>query len=682
MQERDTFPIEAGGLKRIKVEPGQEIKIRPLPEDGIIYVYLGNKRLQIVEARENTVFKNALYLLTDPQKYNPYSPRNHYKVLRKKDELTIGRGKLPQFELPPTVSRKHLDVKITRRGEIILKDLRSRNGTFIEIPESFTVENYRSKEAAIFQKLDAELEILLSFQAVLNSFKTATPPEKVRQVLDKALYALKEKADSLGESTFSDNLEKVTVTLADKNEHVYSLWTNRKKLEDELSATLRGDNGNTNCRFDLTRVKDFIFDPFNVSLVLSSSYFDQLVKSPRTRGFHLKGTVFNFIREHADPKYVRKVIDHEKLHGLVEGGVVGVAYSLPSGRLAREFEKYEKPQTDTATSPDEALIALTTRHMKKRAILQNSAELIINQIKEEILAVLESVELKPLKNTAKHLENPDDYFYLYAQKVVAGTAGSEILRVVALLQEKQRTTTNEEIKNFCGRLAQDIKRSYCTMVVNVKNTLMVSERISRDAALRTHGLCMILKPTQYRYIMNYLKYKYGKETVQQELVLAHALEDPLNVKSIIDLANVWPRLTYEEGTNVFKSLKEFDPDSSVNIEEDFGIDSLATYRIYSTHFKKLIGYIPTPSIDHARISGQLFQQLCLEIITNSFDVQFGDLPAFYTQLTAQEKKSFTAVLNEYVANTLPEEIDDAYPTYSKEQKEQLPLWDELKKLPV
>lgn len=530
------------------------------------------------------------------------------------------------------------------------------------------------------------MAILLHFQGVLDSSSILDPPEAIERRLKKVSDWAKEKANALGEQTFSDNLGKAIPMLIQKNKYIQALRIDRKKLEDGLSTAVRIRTATgANSRLDFARMKDIIFEPFTITFILSTSYFDELVNSPSSKfkigGFHLSNTVFNIVRDMADKKQLQALVDHEKLHGLVEGGIVGVEYDRPSERIEREFEQYEQRLEQQSTTHDKVHAALRT-NVKKFMILENSAQLLINELKEEILAQLESIELQPLKKKGILSGQEGDSFDYHVRKGIRGTVGAEMWKIVKLLQEKQETTQDNDIKQFCGRLIRDIKKNFNSMVEHVRDALAVSERISKDASLRVHGLCMILKPTQYRHIMKYLEYTYGKETVQQELTLVHAFEEPLHATSMVDLANLWPQLTLEERQSVFRTLKGFNPHNVTSIEEDLGIDSLSTCRNYCANLQRLASHIAPSPIDHVRISTEIFQQFCRETIASDFEAGFTSLFSFYAQLTAQERKSFTAVLNEYVTYTLPEEIDHAYPTYSKEQKEQLPVWDVLKRLHV
>lgn len=136
--EKETTP-ERFELKGAKIEieyPGMPVE-----------VYLANKRLQIIDVRNDPRW-NADYLLIDPATFDQMNPRTGYKGIRENEPFILGRNNPLRFELPDTISRTHLRIEL-RGGKLTIEDLGSTNGTVVQLekPRRPSKEQIEAQEA-------------------------------------------------------------------------------------------------------------------------------------------------------------------------------------------------------------------------------------------------------------------------------------------------------------------------------------------------------------------------------------------------------------------------------------------------------------------------------------------------------------------------------------------------------
>jgi len=118
--------------------------------DMPIDIFLADKHLQIIDVREDLRW-NADYLLIDPNTFDQMDPTEGYKGIRENEPFVIGRQNPLRFKFLDTVSRNHLKIEL-KNGQLILEDLRSTNGTVINLEKPRQISEEREIEEASPEK--------------------------------------------------------------------------------------------------------------------------------------------------------------------------------------------------------------------------------------------------------------------------------------------------------------------------------------------------------------------------------------------------------------------------------------------------------------------------------------------------------------------------------------------------
>jgi hypothetical protein len=132
-----------GESQVILLGKGRKLQSGPIVCPKLIDVFLGPQHFQIVnpEAYPSLSGVRADLLWIDPKRFNPQRPdfdSGGFKGIRK-GEKPVAFGRNHEYggrlTYQARVSRDHAEVGFDRKGRLRLKDLRSEEGTRIEIPQ-------------------------------------------------------------------------------------------------------------------------------------------------------------------------------------------------------------------------------------------------------------------------------------------------------------------------------------------------------------------------------------------------------------------------------------------------------------------------------------------------------------------------------------------------------------------
>lgn len=291
---------------------------------------------------------------------------------------------------------------------------------------------------------------------------------------------VKEELDVLRKSDngqFLEHLRGVVLDLLHKNTRVSTYRNVPDALKQAIAAS--------KLAIAPEHIQKTEFTSFGVAFILEPAYYRKIdTHKEETVGQHFTGTPFSLVSGAENTRSeedVRGTLRHEQKHNLLDG--------------VSNIHKSSMPLAEVKKS----VAARNVKRLEAKKLLDN--------LHEEIIAASEQAE-KAWKSGS------DDDFYALR------TAGREASKMLAFLTEerlKVGNKDNKEWKSALMRIENDIRDKFRRIAGHMKASLAVAREIGEKATQDVHVLFVLLRPSQYRHILSYLEYKYGKEKVREHL---------------------------------------------------------------------------------------------------------------------------------------------------------------------
>lgn len=290
--------------------------------------------------------------------------------------------------------------------------------------------------------------------------------------IDKELDALKKS--NIGQ--FLEHLQNIIHNLTWKSERV-SCYRN---TQSELDALKRS----TRIKLDIApeNIQKTEFTVFGVMFILDPTHYRKIdTHKEETVGQHFSDSPFSLVsgtENGRSEEDVRGTIRHEHKHNILDG--------VPGFKTTHfPLERVKKCVAES-----------NMKGINARKLLDN--------LREEIIAASEQAE------RVWEAGGDNDFWALR-------TAGRETAKMLEFLTEEQKKTSDKEWKGALDRVYRDIYREFHRIARYMKTALGVAREIGEPAREEAHLLFVLLRPSQYRHILSYLEYKYGKEKVREHL---------------------------------------------------------------------------------------------------------------------------------------------------------------------
>lgn len=439
--------------------------------------------------------------------YTP-EPKNETKKLKKQKKLDKIKEEAPEKKLSPREEKiesfyKRIDEKINIISEI----------------RKFVEENINSED--FFIKFQEKLNNLISDSTEINPKKITELMrlDKKRADLNEHLNKIKIEFENLSQKEREKKereYEKKSAKIAEINikinkieaqdtdsKFIKELINFLKKIiyckdtaafyENEYKANPQNflKEVKHNSGYDLTKLNNedlqIEFSGYSVNFILQPEKYDEIIKIEGSEGFHLYGTIFNFIKKNENLKKTKK---HENIHTLTT--------HLP-------FE----PMLDEKNIEQVIKKGIDEFYFKNNEPNSENKKIFIKEI-EKILNVL--IENK-YTNRTELLADIDSI-----KNIEISTYALEILELMDLIQSLKDETLSKfleheiedkEIITIFENSQKKIEDKFLEYLTKLSNIFFISDKMGNEEKA---GLILILFPLdQINKIIKYFEHCYGKE---------------------------------------------------------------------------------------------------------------------------------------------------------------------------
>lgn len=557
------------------------------------------------------------------------------------------------------------------------------------------LEQMLPQNIEVFQGLAKIEELEKELDTVINRLNDLTNKEKTSFTKSKEFNDLELRRDELLKNIdslkikygpdfeFLDAVRSGLNLLIRKFRFIQKIKDDNERIIEELNKDLfgeedaeEGENGEGE-KIDKNTVKKIIVSPFSINVILEKKFFNNVIKvikekeGPDTVGFHLAGSPFNVIMDDENQDILSETINHENIHNLTEGFLS--LNRSPLGIIESALERADKIK---ALNPPRMIMEIAERY--KKEVMRAPIIFFIDQLHGEIIADIERVErfeflIKNLYLT-RGIEKKRRY-------VGFTTAQNEIIGIKKLLIKAIMTDTDIEIRENCNRLLRGIDKAFDRAITYMRKALFISRYINYQ--LEVHSLIALLKPSKFRHIERYLKYRCGNTLYEGWSSFYRFLSEfdaSLNtMKAIASIKDNLPERERSLLKEELESVQDFFIFAEEAKLEDGSIDDIRNYIDIIESFDSIL-HFEQKFLENFKegILWSFFFFFLEKDIKNNFI----NLPDFVNNLTPDEKKVFNKTLESYFLDGLAH--DDLRDIYEIEIDQSLikslPLWDILVKL--
>lgn len=242
--------------------------------------------------------------------------------------------------------------------------------------------------------------------------------------------------------------------------------------------------------FDPDKV-ELKFEPYTVVVYVEPEHFAEAYGNNYAQGFHMSEAPFCVVKDIANKDNRSENEEHEKMHNTFDRSV----------QLEKNVE----------------LIRYRIDKIKRGDNVQGSQDYLehyinfrlMNSLQGELIPEAEVIVREHAfvpKNDAQDL---DSYIRSLSRKI--GTAANDLYRVRRSLQEAAAQSTSGELREFYNKLEKSFATRVRRFGEQMTQAIRRAEIIGEDGKERTTALLYILKPSQYKHIETYLRYKYPNQ---------------------------------------------------------------------------------------------------------------------------------------------------------------------------
>lgn len=335
----------------------------------------------------------------------------------------------------------------------------------------------REKRETVFERLDQQVNSILQFQRAIATYSMDTPPMVVAETLHTVYQDVARQLQPLDATNraFLTQLERGVASLVEHNQQVH--------YYQEHPETISATNAMT---IPATAFDHIVFRPFCIVIQLRpSAYRSQVGVS---KGCHMPGTPFVFIRNNVTD--LALVEQHELTHALTAGPT--------------DFQPPQHYPGEVIASLD----SLSASQIRQRLEQLRDGD-IINAFRAELIAQLPNLITLGLTIPKQFSpEQPHPFEALDDTIEQLSTAGQLFKDVWRALRYLEKQTEDTVVQNYCRERQVTLLKLWLATLTKLAESITLVNRKGGDAPTVLEVACLILRPTQYRSLPEYLHHRF------------------------------------------------------------------------------------------------------------------------------------------------------------------------------
>lgn len=345
--------------------------------------------------------------------------------------------------------------------------------------------------------------------------------EEDSETLEEEVDKLKEQYFSLDdesqmlyidEVSFLDYVEAFFDRLQNVIAHNAAL--RKKKTSKEDISVYLDKQGKIDGRY---APKDVVYieeDAFSTAFIIDQKKWGV---SQSFRGFFVPKTNFVFARTGLSRRQTKSTLDHERMHHVLDG-IDRYTIFNPTDLIRSKMERFD------AMHKHKAPRAVLDSIVRDQLLSEKFVRTMINATQNEFLAAYEdarrfgfaeaSPEMK-LFDVLFNTESPKSQSEIFQNTLnTLSTAGVHIRESHAYLESIVagfRERGYEEYAQLAEKQVKRYEEQFLRMIDQVREAAKLAPLLGTEADVEVKALLILLRPTDYRHIMTYLKSKYREE---------------------------------------------------------------------------------------------------------------------------------------------------------------------------